>query len=208
MLTPMQKDALAEILNVNMGLSASLLSEMVNQKIILSVPVVELKQGAQLNAASLKKEDLLGTDKSVMTLVTFGKKFNGNALVIFPQEKANILANACLGNDPAYGFEESLSNEDADVIKEICNVILNAIVGEFGNLLDVRLEYTAFDMDFSIDSLDERRIIPPDSHVLVLYTSFFLTMSQVRGMILIVLSASSFDMLINKIDDMLRDIDV
>lgn len=208
MLTPMQKDALAEILNVNMGVSASLLSEMVNQKIILSVPVVELKKGFELNAASLKKEDLLGSDKSVMTLVTFGKKFNGNALVIFPQDKAGILANACQGNEPVFDPEESLTNEDADVIKEICNIILNAIVGEFGNLLDVRLEYTAFDIDFSIDSLDERRIIPPDSQVLVLFTSFFLTRSQVRGVILIVLTASSFDMLIKKIDDMLRDIDV
>jgi len=207
MLTPMQKDALAEILNVNMGVSASLLSEMVNQKIILSVPVVELKQGSELNAASLKRGDL-GVDKSIMTLVTFGKKFKGNALIILPQDKASILANACLGNELTYGLEEGLSNEDADVIKEICNVILNAIVGEFGNLLDVRLEYSAFEMDFSIDSLDEKRIIPPDSQVLVLYTSFFLTMSQVRGVILIVLSASSFDMLIKKIDDMLRGIDV
>ncbi len=42
MLNPMQKDALTEIINVYIGKAASMLSEMVNQRVILSVPEVEL----------------------------------------------------------------------------------------------------------------------------------------------------------------------
>ncbi|MDD3270140.1 MAG: chemotaxis protein CheC, partial [Syntrophomonadaceae bacterium] len=38
----MQKDALTEMVNVYVGQAASFLSEMVNQKVILAVPEVEL----------------------------------------------------------------------------------------------------------------------------------------------------------------------
>lgn len=206
MLTPLQKDVLAEILNVQLGKSASLLSEMVNQKIILSVPEVDLKKGAEFNLSVLRKNSMFEAKDFVVTSVAFGKEFAGNALVIFPDENANVLVKACLGdegNDAAAG----LSNMDADVIKEICNIILNSIVGEFGNLLDRRLEYTSFQLGYSIESLDDQRFIPADSQVLLLFTSFLLTKSQIRGVILIALSSSSFDMLLHKIDNMLGSLD-
>lgn len=209
MLTPIQKDTLTEILNMHMGKSASQLSEMVNQKVILSVPEVELRKGAEMGPADLQKDQLFEAGNLVVTSVAFGDTFKGNALVIFPEDKAKILVNACIGNELTEGVGESLSGEDADVIREICNVILNSLVGEFGNLLDVRLEYSSFEMGISrVAALDQSSIIPQDSQVLVLYISFFLTVSQVRGVLLIALSGPSFKMLTDKIDHMLRDLDV
>jgi chemotaxis protein CheC len=206
MLTPLQKDVLAEILNVQLGKSASLLSEMVNQKIILSVPEVDLKKGAEFNLTALRKNSIFETSDFVVTSVAFGKEFTGNALVIFPDDNANVLVKACLGDEMNHPGE-GLSSLDADVIKEICNIILNSIVGEFGNLLDRKLEYTSFELGYSIESLDDQRFIPADSHVLLLYTSFLLTKSQIRGVILIALSSSSFDMLLEKINHMLGSLD-
>lgn len=206
MLTPSQKDVLAEILNVQLGKSASLLSEMVNQKIILSVPEVDLKKGEDFNLTSLRKSSLFETSDFVVTSVAFGKEFTGNALVIFPDDNANVLVKACLG-DESGAPDEGLSSIDADVIKEICNIILNSIVGEFGNLLGRKLEYTSFELGYSIESLDDHRFIPEDSLVLLLFTSFLLTKSQIRGVILIALSSSSFDMLLVKINNILRELD-
>ena len=42
MLNELQKDLLAELVNVYVGQAASMLSEMVSQKIVLSIPEVEL----------------------------------------------------------------------------------------------------------------------------------------------------------------------
>lgn len=206
MLTPLQKDVLTEILNVQLGKSASLLSEMVNQKIILSVPDVDLKKGAEFNGAALRKNSMFETSEFVVTSVAFGKEFSGNALVLFPDDNANVLVKACIGEEMVQQGEH-FSSLDADVIKEICNIILNSIVGEFGNLLDRRLEYTSFELGYSIESLDDHRFIPADSLVLLLYTSFLLTKSQIRGVILIALSSSSFDMLLDKINNMLGSLD-
>lgn len=205
MLTPLQKDALTEILNVQLGMSSSLLSEMVGQKIILSVPEVDLKSGAELNSAALKRVGLLEVGKYVMTSVAFGREFHGNALVVFPQDKATVLVRACLGENTS-DDEGGLSSLDADVIKEISNIILNSIVGEFGNLLDRKLEYTSFELSYSVEGLDNHKYIPENSHVLMLYTSFLLTKSQIKGVIFVALSSSSFDMLLDKIDVMLKEV--
>ena len=205
MLTAIQKNVLAETLNVTMGVSANLLSEAVNQKVILSVPVVELKQGFEIHAASLMEEGVLGSGKLAIHMIAFGEECNGNVLVIFRQDSAGILANACKGNEPEYG--QAFSNEDADVFREICNILLNSIAGELGNLLGVRLEYTAYAMKLSVELTDEERVMPPDAKVLVLYTSFFLARSLARGVMLIVLSAPSFEKFMKKLP-ILRDADV
>jgi chemotaxis protein CheC len=207
MLTAIQKDALTEMLNVQLGASASILSEMVNQKIVLSVPELELKQGFELDSFHLNKQYLFGVDDVILTTLTFGTEFEGNATVMFPQDKASILVNACLGNAPAESQNTRLSYEDVDVIKEICNVILNSLIGDLGNRLEVKLEYSSFETGFSIELLEDNKMISKDTQVLVLYTSFFLTKSQIKGVILIALSVPSFDMLIERIDGMLREID-
>lgn len=205
MLTALQKDVLTEILNIQLGKSANLLSEMVNQKIILSVPEVELTKGSEISSVSMRNNPLFDTNDFVVTSVAFGSEFAGKAFVIFPQENAEVLVKACLGEDLTE-ISGELSNIDADVIKEICNIILNSVVGEFGNLLEQKLEYAAFELGYSIETLDDRKLIPADSYILLLFTSFLLIESQIRGAIIIALTASSFDMLINKINDMLRDI--
>ncbi|MGE5494857.1 MAG: hypothetical protein ACM3S4_06120 [Burkholderiales bacterium] len=206
MLSPLEKDALTEILNVQLGMSSCLLSEMVGQKIILSVPEVDLKKGAELNSSVLKKGGLFDAGNYVITSVAFGKEFQGNALIVFPQDKATVLVKACLGEQTDGGAGAGLTSLDADVIKEISNIILNSIVGEFGNLLGTKLEYTSFELNYSADGLDNHKFIPENSHVLMLYTSFLLTKSQIRGVIFVALSASSFDMLLDKINVMLKDI--
>lgn len=205
MLTPLQKDALTEILNIQLGKSSSLLSEVVGQKIILSVPEVDLRNGAELNSVALRRASLFEASRVVITSVAFGKEFQGNALIVFPQDKATVLVKACLGEDPT-DIKEGLTNIDADVIKEISNIILNSIVGEFGNLLETKLEYTSFELSYSIEDLDNHKIIPADSLVLMLYTSFLLTKSQIKGVIFIALSSSSFDMLLHKINVMLKEV--
>ena len=204
MLTPLQKDALTEILNVQLGMSSCLLSEMVGQKIILSVPEVNLKSGMELNSSALKKVGLFDAGNFVITSVAFGREFQGNALIVFPEDKATVLVKACLGEQTS--ADAGLTSLDADVIREISNIILNSIVGEFGNLLDTKLEYTSFELSYSTDGLDNHKFIPENSHVLMLYTSFLLTKSQIRGVIFIALSAASFDMLLDKINVMLKEV--
>jgi chemotaxis protein CheC len=210
MLNSMQKDVLVEIMNTNIGLAASILSEMTNQKVLLSIPDVDLVDGADFVHYLNEREALISLKNTVISCISFGKVFCGKAYIFFPLDKAKALVGACLGevNLDAYEYE-NLNIEDFDVLKEISNVILNTVTGELGNLLNEKLEYTTLDIWLNTESnFEETELLSKIDKVLVLYTSFFLAKDQIRGLILISLSLQSISTLIEKIDEFLRDVDV
>jgi chemotaxis protein CheC len=207
MLSELQKDLLSEILNTNLGVAASLLSEMVNQKVILSLPSLDLKKGNEIDLRPLNKTNS-DFHTSVLSTMRFGNNFSGNAYIVFPADKAKYLVEACVGEEEEEESElfSKLTAQDLDVIKEISNIIFNAVLGGFGNLLEVKLEYSIPQIEMTVvDSMDGG-ILPEDMHFLSMFNSFYLSKSQVRGMIFIALSVGSENMLINKLNEMLVDI--
>lgn len=206
MLSELQKDLLKEILNTNIGVAASLLSEMVNQKVILSLPNIELQKGNEIDFKPLEKENT-EFRKSVLSSMRFGNNFTGNAYIVFPADKAKYLVNACTGEDETdYTLFEKLTAQDLDVIKEISNIIFNAVIGGFGNLLNVKLEYSFPQIEMTVVNSMESSLLPENMHFLSMFNSFYLSKSQVRGMIFIALSVNSENMLLDKMNEMLVDI--
>jgi chemotaxis protein CheC len=203
MLSELQKDLLQEILNTNLGYAASLLSEMVDQKVILSLPALDLKKGNEIDLHELCREDS-EFKTSVLSSMRFGSNFSGNAYIAFPADKAKSLVNACLGDEDD-DFTR-LTGQDLDVIKEISNIIFNAVIGGFGNLLEVKLQYSLPEIEMTVIDSADSSILPEEMHFLSMFNSFYLSKSQVRGMIFIALSVGSENMLINKLNEMLVDI--
>jgi len=210
MLTNLQKDVLVEICNTQIGYAASVLSEMANEKIILAVPNIQLDTGESINLQYYQENGGIQPGNSVMSSITFGNDFNGNAFIFFPVDKAKVLVNSCLGLSPDTGLNNGkidFTSEDMDVIREICNIIFNSIIGEFANLLNIRVECTTPDMELTmVSTVDQDSWIPSDLNVLALYTSFTLMNSNIKGVILIALTVDSVNMLLNKIDEMLDDV--
>lgn len=202
MLSELQRDLLSEILNTNLGVAASLLSEIVNQKVILSLPSLDLKKGNEIDLRPLSRKNS-DFHRSVLSSMRFGNNFSGNAYIVFPADKAKYLVEACIGEEDG---EMALTAQDFDVIKEISNIIFNAVIGGFGNLLRVRLEYSIPQIEMTVvDSMDGG-LLPEEMHFLSMFNSFYLSKSQVRGMIFIALSVTSENMLIRKLNEMLVDI--
>lgn len=205
MLSDLQKDLLSELLNTNIGYAASLLSEMVNQKVILSLPSIDLKKGNEIDLRPICGEnDDFKT--SVLSSMRFGKNFSGNAYIVFPAEKAKYLVDACMGEEVNGQMLTKLTQQDIDVIKEISNIILNAVIGGFSNLLDVKLQYSIPLVEMTAIDSGGNGILPENMHFLAMFNSFYLSKSQVRGLIFVALSVSSENMLINKLNEMLVDI--
>lgn len=208
MITAMQKDVLVEIMNTNIGAAASLLSDMVDQKVILSVPELDLKKGSEIDIGDFGRK-MSGASTMVLSSMKFGRDFSGMAYIIYPADKAKDLVLACAEAQSIFETDDfsKLTTEDLDVIKEISNVIFNAIIGEFGNLLGVMLEYTLPQIEMTTLESRESGFLPDEIHFLSMYTSFLLSKSQVKGMIFIALSVNSEQMLIDKINNMLDGLD-
>lgn len=208
MLNDLQKDLLTELVNVYVGQAASMLSEMVNQKIDLSIPKVELITTNEVDPSDHRFSIFFNEGHLITSSLKFGHEFSGKAILVFPANQAKILVNTCLGEmTSAIDTEaKSLIDTDLDVLKEISNVILNAIIGEFGNFLGLRLEYAMPDIELvSVTNGDKTTFLQNEVHILILQTSFLLAEANIKGVIVIALSMSSISNLLYKIDELLEE---
>ena len=209
MLSEMQKDLLKEMVNVYIGQAASFLSEMVNQKIILCIPEIQLVNVEEIGGSIYRTGVLSGYSHLVSSSMKFGNQFKGKAYLVFPAHQAKNIVNACMGEDVVSEQELpiSLQDTDFDVLKEISNVILNAIIGEMGNFLCMKLEYSLPEIDVIYLEEPENQIkSQQDMYVLVLHTKFELAETSVVGTVVIALGMNSISILIDKLNNELGEL--
>ncbi|PQP81495.1 chemotaxis protein CheC [Paenibacillus sp. PCH8] len=206
MLNDMQKDLLTELVNVYVGQAANMLSEIVDKHIVLSIPEVELISFSDVNPKDRRYNIFFNEGHLFRSSLQFGYEFQGKAFLMFPAEQAKVLANMCLGEltETVVPEDFRLMDTDLDVLKEVSNVLLNAIIGEFGNFLELKLEYVLPDIELIHGThSDSQILLQNEVYVLVLHTSFSLADTDVKGIIIIALSMSSISSLLDKIDALL-----
>ncbi|MCK8826060.1 chemotaxis protein CheC [Fuchsiella alkaliacetigena] len=208
MLTKSQEDALKEFINIAIGDAASLLSEMVNKKVQLSIPEVKL----------IDLEENCGLDKQLLpqalqghvvsSSIRFGTQFNGQAQLVFPADKSKLLVAMCLGEEDIDSVSaDELTDADFDVIREIGNVILNAVVGGLGNLLEVKIEYDLPEVNLlSLLEIEEEVDFAEDNYLLIIHNDFVVEETTVKGSVLVMMSIYSISYLLNQINQIVDDI--
>lgn len=205
MLTELQKDAFQEFMNVGIGRAGSLLSEMIESRVDLSITNVEIlmiKSGQD----SVRNCFMSISDGHVISSsLRFGQKFNGKAHLLFPMERVHKVLNCFIGEYEAkYPYNVVLSDADVDVMREIGNVILNTVMGSLGELLDMRLEYFVPDVEFfDLNKCDVTVETEEESYLVIIQTYLYLREINVDGAILIILSLTSPSFLVEKIDRLL-----
>lgn len=209
MLNAQQLDFLKELINVFIGKAANMLSEMANQRVMLSVPEVDILNASDFDNMRSVDEILFANGHVVSSSLNFGHNFSGRASLIFPANKAKSLVDSCLGEfagDIVETDYKNLADTDFDVLREISNIILNSVVGEFGNFLEVKLNFSLPDIELFFVTEDEQKIyLKNDVHILVFYTSFLLSKADVKGVVLVSLGLNSLSMLVSKIDEMMGE---
>ncbi len=204
MMNEMQRDLLKEYVNVFMGQAASMLSEMANQHVLLSVSEIELVNMSEEREAALFPHGYI-----VSSSMKFGHEFSGRAILLFPAQKAKLLVDACMGVQNAMKAESplELNDSDFDVLKEISNVILNSVVGEFSNLMGTTVEFSVPNVDLVyISEKDQILFLKNSVYMMMLHTHFMLAEDEVDGMVIIALGMNSLNKLLGKIDEVLGEI--
>lgn len=192
-------DILKEIFNIGVGKAASMLSEIVDKKIILDIPNISVLEAKKENEI-YEHFTPLPQGALMVSSIKFGEKITGEANLLFPANKMRTFINLCMGQ-PEYMGEEDLkfTDMDFDIIREVGNIILNSIVGEMGNTLNVSLKYTfpevqLFHKDrFKINFKDEE-----DLCILLLYITFIIEDVKIEGAVIINLTIDSLNELMNK----------
>jgi chemotaxis protein CheC len=127
-LTPIEKDAFAEIANMGVSRAATSLRQMLGEQVILSVPAVHIVTRA--TAAELVEGG--SSKKLVAVQQSFEGPFSGRALLIFPEAQSLELVRTILGDEQTL---EDVIDLEQEALAETGNVILNACLATIANVL-------------------------------------------------------------------------
>jgi len=202
MLSEVQKDGLTEIVNIAIGRSAALLSEMTGRRVGISVPYLDLLTIQDMETP-IFSQIAVANGHLISSSIRFGTEFKGKAFLLFPARQAKLLVGLCLGGygDDVNITDKSLLDTDFDVLMEISNVILNAIIGGLGNFLESKIIYSLPEIEMLfVSEQDQRLLLQEQMYVLVLETRLGLAETQFEGAILIALSMDSVAQLVSRID--------
>jgi chemotaxis protein CheC len=196
-LTDRQGDAISELINIAFSRTGAALSELTGQRVLLNAPEVSVHTTTELPKTLAKF--LPGEIASVHQV--FGGPVAGDALLLLNHDGAVHLTDLLTdGNNPT---SSRLDESAREVLTEVGNILLNACLGMFGNLLDVRVSFSV--PRLHLDTLDEllASLITEGSepqYALVIYTAFQIRESSVKGYLVMVLSVTSLDRLIHEVE--------
>lgn len=127
-LTEIERDALAELVNLGVSRAAASLRKMIGQQVHLSVPSVDVV--TREDAARL----IGGRDNANLVAVhqDFSGEFAGRALLIFPETNSLELVRAVTGGE--LPLEEIIDLEQ-EALAETGNIILNGCLATIANML-------------------------------------------------------------------------
>ena len=199
-LTGLQQDALGELLNNCFGRAGSSLSKLTGQRVLLDVPEVAIYPVAQLDA-SLGR---LSASKVASVHQVFTGPVAGDALLVLDEVAASTLKDL-LTDEPALPLELDVSSRE--VLTEVGNILLNACIGTFGNLLRVPVAFSVPDIDVaSLHSVVDRLVSGGDSmrYALVVTAGFKLREAAVTGHVVIVLTVQSLSRLLLAVEQWVK----
>ena len=196
-LTAAQQDALVELLNIGFGRAAASLPQLTGHRVLLDVPQVSLHAIDEVGDAL--ERTITGHVASVHQIFT--GPVGGDALLILDESGAAILKEL-LTSEPALPL--SIDASAREVITEVGNILLNACLGTFGNLLKVQVSFSVPHLSIAnVAALLESLLISHQGirYALIVHAGFRLRDTQVTGYLMIVLSVASLDRLIRAVED-------
>lgn len=196
-LTDRQSDALGEFINIAFSRTASSLSEITGQRVLLDVPQVDVYSIEEV--ASKLTRFLPGDVASIHQ--PFDGAIAGDAFLILNYEGAVHLTD--LLTDGTNVRQQQLDESAREVLTEVGNILLNACLGMFGNVLQVRVSFAVPNLhleslDELLDSVSKER--DGLSYAIIVYTAFRIRESSVTGYLVLVLSVVSLHRLIEEIE--------
>jgi chemotaxis protein CheC len=195
-LTPVQQDALIELLNIGFGRAAASLSQLTGHRVLLEVPNVTIFAVDQVAAAL---EQVISPNVASVHQI-FSGPVAGDALLMLDQSGAAMLKEL-LTNEPALPL--TIDASAREVITEVGNILLNACLGTFGNILNVQVTFSVPQLNLeSIGAILESLRVNREGvrYALVIHAGFKLRDAEVRGYLVIILSVASLDRLIREVE--------
>lgn len=197
LLTEDQTDALTELINIGFARTAASLSDLTGSRVLLEAPQVSIHPMHEL--AEKLATFVRGEVATVQQIFT--GPVSGNALLLLNYEGAVLLTDMLA---PTPGSQvHRLDTSACEVLTEVGNILLNACLSMFGNLLEIQISFSVPRLHLeALDGLLHSLTISKEEmrYAMVVYTAFHLSENAVDGYLVIVLSVVSLERLIEAIN--------
>jgi chemotaxis protein CheC len=144
-------------------------------------------------------ENVIESDVASVNQVFTGP-IAGNALLLLEEPAAASLSRLLLDES---GRDGELDAGDREVITEVGNIVLNACLGVFGNLLEVEVNFSVprFQLQRIRRVLGEvaQGVLERINYGLMIHTRFHIRAADVSGFLVIVLGITSLDRLLREL---------
>ena len=195
-LSAKQQDALKELLNIGFGRAGASLSQLTGHRVLLDVPAVSIHPIAELRTALGK----VVTEDVASVHQIFSGPVGGDALLILDHSGAGVLKQLLTDEDP---LPLQIDASGREVLTEVGNILLNACLGTFGNLLNVQVSFSI--PHLSLDTLQgvlQSLLVNREGmrYGLLVHAGFRLRDAEVTGFLIIVLSVASLDRLLRAVE--------
>lgn len=196
-LSELQKDAVTELVNIAFSRTAAALSDLTGNRVELNVPEVSAHPIAGLLPAL--GQFVRGEVATVHQI--FGGPVSGDAFLLLDIDGAARLVGLLA---EAGAPTAQMGASAREVLAEVGNILLNACMGVFGDLLQVRFTFAVPRLHLdSLGSMLDSLVIGADEirHALLIGARFRVRASEVTGCMVLVLGVSSLDLFVKAIEE-------
>jgi chemotaxis protein CheC len=199
-LTLDQKDALTELINIGYGRAAGALSELTGYRITLEVPQVTMHEIHTMGPLLEKviRSNVASVDQG------FSGPIAGTALLLLDEAAARAVSQLLTDETAKSAPTAPLDSNAREIITEVGNILLNACLGVFGNLLKVPIHFAVPNLQVAgvtavLNSVN-RNTSEQFDYGLMIHTRFLVKTNNFSGYMVIVLGISSLERLLTELE--------
>ena len=152
-ITDIQKDAIGEIMNVGMGSAATAVSELLDAKVLITTPTVNVEK-----VKELKREEL---EPAICVKIVYTKGIDGANLMLLKQDDVQMILNQLMGQplelQPDFEFDEL----NISAVSEVMNQMMGSCSTAMSKFLDMNIDISPPEPGV-MDSIDFSSVEPEE----------------------------------------------
>ena len=192
----MHLDVLREIGNIGAGNATTALSQMINKKIDMGVPKVNVLEFKEVS-------EMLGGAENPIVGILFGVEgeVKGMMMFVLEQKSAHNLVNMLMGRE--IGAFAEFNEMDLSALSEIGNIIAGAYLSSLSTLTNLKIiasvPYMAIDMAGAILSVPAIEFGKIGDRALLIQTDFGGELERVFGYFILIPDLDSYETILKSI---------
>lgn len=133
LLSPMEIDAIGEILNISMGSAATAISTMLDKQVLITTPKVSIKM--------LDDIDFTKMEPAMIVKITYVEGVTGSNVMVFRQTDMQMILNQLMGIDeppkPDFIFDELSMSAACEVMNQMMGAAATALSEFLGRTVNI-----------------------------------------------------------------------